>query len=384
MPLQTPPPIHTDRLLWVAASLTPAIGIRRIHSLIRLFGSLEAAWPLALDEWVRAGVPAEVARNLDKQRRTFNPDAYLAKVEAAGASIVTYADDAYPQMLRSLPDAPPLLHVRGTLLPDERGVAVVGTRRASTYGRDAARHLAAELGRAGLTIISGLAHGIDAFAHRAALDAGARTIAVLGCGIDQVYPANHTALAQAIAHQGAVISEFPVGTSSAASNFPRRNRILSGLAFGVVIVEAPLKSGALITARTAADQGREVFAVPGSIFNPNSAGTHALIADGAKLVAGVESILEELPHAPPYHPVSWGHGSSLPALPLTDEQAALLRAFNGDSVQIDDLVRAAQQPAAVIAGLLSGLELEGFVELEQGGVYRMTQVALHLLRNLNP
>ncbi len=371
-------------MLWVALSLTPGIAIRRIHSLIRLFGSVEAAWTGSRAELVDANVPADVIHNLIRQRETFDAAAYAQQVEAAGATVIVYPDADYPASLRTLPDAPPVLYVRGQMLPvDARALTIVGTRRATPYGREATRHLTSGLVAAGLTIISGLAHGIDAQAHQSALDSRGRTIAVLGCGIDRVYPHDHAALARRIADNGAVISEFPIGTAPEPTNFPRRNRILSGLSLGVVIVEAPRDSGALITARLALDQGREVFAVPGSIFNPNSAGTHELIGDGAKIVIDLESILEELPDIEAHRPMRAPDGQDMALAPISDEQTALLRAFGGESIQMDTLVRAANMPAGVVAGMLGTLEIAGFIELEQGGIYRMTRMAIHILNTLD-
>lgn len=377
---------HDERMIWVALSTTPGIGIRRIHSLIQRFGNVRNAWLASAADMAQANVPAEVQKNLDRQRMTFDPAAVQRRVESAGARIIAYPEAEYPAVLRTLPDAPPVLYVRGALLPgDNRALAVVGTRRATAYGRDVTRSLVTDLARAGLTIVSGLAQGIDAAAHSAALDCGGRTIAVLGCGIDRVYPNSHADLARRITTSGAVITEFAVGKPPDASNFPRRNRIISGLAMGVLVVEAPADSGALITAKSALEQGREVFAVPGSIFNASSAGTNALISDGARLVTDSASVLEGLfgvgtLNVPPPQTPAAPMGD---AAQLNDEQIALLRAFKGETIQIDELVRSTGQPAAFIMAMLSALELEGWVEPEQGGIYRISRAALHILNTLH-
>ncbi|NIO68955.1 MAG: DNA-protecting protein DprA, partial [Anaerolineae bacterium] len=224
-------------------------------------------------------------RSIDSLLETRNKislDDEMEKIERAGAQVLTWQDDAYPPQLRHIHSPPPVLYVKGELRPeDEWAVAVVGTRRATVYGKEATRTLASDLARNGVTIVSGLARGIDAQAHRAALEAGGRTIAVFGSGIDIIYPPEHKKLAQAVVENGALVSEYALGTPPEGSNFPPRNRIISGLSLGVVIVEAGVRSGALITADYAGEQGRDVFAVPGNIFHRGSQGTNKLIQQGA-------------------------------------------------------------------------------------------------------
>ncbi len=220
----------------------------------------------------------------------------MERLQKAGVKAYCWTDDEYPKHLREIDDKPPVLYVLGDLRPeDEWGVAIVGTRRATPYGRQVAEHFATDLAHQGITVVSGLARGIDAVAHRTAIASGGRTIGVLACGLDLVYPPEHAKLAVEIAQHGAVVSDYPLGTQPRSEFFPRRNRILSGLSLGVLVVEGDEKSGALITARVALDQNREVFAVPGSIYSPTAQGTNKLIREGeAKLVTRTEDILEEL------------------------------------------------------------------------------------------
>ncbi|HET7712761.1 MAG TPA: DNA-processing protein DprA [Thermoanaerobaculia bacterium] len=286
------------------------------------------------------------------------------RVQSIQSSVVTLIDEDYPPLLKEIADPPIVLHVRGSRDVLKRdSVAVVGSRRATPYAINAARHLTAPLARdSGLCIVSGLARGIDAAAHRAALDQSAPTVAVLGTGIDIVYPRSHQRLAEAIIERGAVVTEFPPGTPPLGQNFPMRNRIISGLCLGVVIVEATSRSGSLITARMAAEQGREVFAVPGPIFSAGSEGTHRLIQYGAKLVHDANDVLDELPG---YTRLPQA-GKATPSGPLGQVLGVVPR---DDAVHIDDAAaRAGLEPAAIAQALLQ-LELDGWVEAIPGGRY---------------
>jgi DNA processing protein len=263
------------------------------------------------------------------------------------------------------------LYVRGQLTAaDEWAVALVGTRHASPYGREAARDLAAGLARSGVTVVSGLARGIDVVAHRAALEAGGRTIAVLGSGVDRVYPPEHAAVAESIARAGAVVSDYPLGTAPEAGNFPPRNRIISGLSKGVVIVEAAEVSGALITADFAAEQGRDVFAVPGSIFQRSSRGTHKLIQQGAKLVIGVNDVLEELNLA-----LANEQQTVRAVLPADATEARLLACLSADPVHVDEIGAQAGLPIAQVSGTLALMELKGLVRQVAGMQYVLAREA---------
>ena len=255
--------------------------------------------------------------------------------------------------------------MRGTLTENDRwALAVVGTRQASSYGRDATRRLVADLAGAGVTIVSGLALGIDAVAHEAALAAGGRTLAVLGSGVDQIFPAGNRPLGQAVLAQGAILSEYPLGTPPAPTNYPPRNRIISGLALGVLVVEAPRRSGALITVQFALEQGRDVFAVPGSIFSPKSEGTNCLIRDGAMIVTRAEEILEalNLQDAVEQQAVA-------AAVPETPEEVALLRLVEAEPRHIDAISRESTLAPPVVSATLAMLELKVLVKQVGGMQY---------------
>lgn len=351
-----------DRKFWLGFSLIPTIGPKRITNLRRHFGSLDAAWRASERQLRQAGLEPQPLQNLIGLRSSIDPDAEVARVQRVGAEFITLEDPAYPRMLREVPDAPAVLYVRGTLTPaDERALSIVGTRKATNYGRDAAHHLARELAHTGVTVISGLALGIDTAAHQGALEGGGRTIAVLGCGIDRIYPRENHQLAREIVANGALISEFPIGTAPEARNFPRRNRVISGLALGILVVEAPQNSGALITAAMAAEQGRDVFALPGNIFNPNSHGPNALIQDGAKLVMHVGDILTELDIS--HNNIQTQHITQH-IQPDNEIEAALLQHLGADPIHIDDLARLSGLPIATITSTLTILELKGLARTD--------------------
>lgn len=350
-----------DRKYWLGFSLVPEIGPKRLSHLLNRFGDLALAWTASETRLCEAGLDRLPVENLLRVRRQLDLDAEMAKIEKAGARLLTLADDDYPALLKKIPDAPTVLYVRGQLVPaDDHALSIVGTRRATSYGRDAAYHFAKQLAAQDITIISGLAHGVDSAAHRGALDGGGRTLAVLGCGIDRIYPADNQKLADDILRHGAIISEFPVGTPPDGRNFPRRNRIISGLALGVLVVEAPEKSGALITTTTAAEQGREVFAVPGNIFNPMSGGTNRLIQDGAKLVMAVEDILEELNIT---HQNAQASTITERIVPANDTEKSLLQLLGADPIHVDDLTRLCGLPVSIVNSTLTILELKGLARM---------------------
>ena len=277
--------------------------------------------------------------------------------------VLTWQDDAYPPQLRHIHSPPPLLYVKGELWPeDEWAVAMVGTRRSTVYGKEAARTLAANLARNGVTIVSGLARGIDAQAHRAALEAGGRTIAVLGSGIDIIYPPEHKKLTQAVIENGAVVTEYALRTPPEGSNFPPRNRIISGLSLGVIIVEAGVTSGALITADYAAEQGRDVFAVPGNIFHRGSQGTNRLIQQGAKPILSVEDVLEELNLT-----MVSQQAEVRAVVPENETEATLLEYITTEPVHVDEIGRKSGLPIARVSSTLALMELKGMVR-QVGGM----------------
>ena len=280
---------------WVAFSQVPGMGAVRFRLLEGAFGDMEEAWRGSEAALVAAGLDRRTVSQIIQRRPQLDPDAEMSRLNSHGIRAITWHDTDYPPLLKETHDPPPILFLKGGLLPqDQRSVAVVGTRRATAYGREACSTLVGDLARSGVTIVSGLALGIDGVSHRVAIEAGGRTIAVLGSGLDVIYPAEHRALAQQVAETGALVSEHPLGTRTLAQNFPRRNRILSGMTRGVLVVEAPEASGAMWTVHWALEEGREVFAVPGSIFSPASQGVNRLLQQGAKLVLDYTDVLEEL------------------------------------------------------------------------------------------
>ncbi len=286
-----------EREALVALSMAPGVGPGRIRALLARFGSAAAVWQAPVGALAAVpGLGPQTAAAIAAFDGHEAVTEQFRRAERVGATLLTAWDPSFPALLREIYDPPALLWVRGRLTEaDARAVAIVGTRRATEYGRRAAYDFAAGLARHGFTVVSGLAHGIDAAAHRGALEAGGRTLAVLGSGVDRIYPARHQRLAEAIMAQGALLSEYALGTAPDAPNFPRRNRIISGLAMGVLVVEAFETGGALITARLAIEQNRDVCAVPGPIHSPASAGCNRLIQRGhARLVLTVEDVLEEL------------------------------------------------------------------------------------------
>jgi DNA processing protein len=346
-----------ERDYWLALTRAVGIGPAHFQRLVAYFGSAEQAWRADGAALVAAGLDGRAAQGLLALRGEVDPAGEEERLAARGITALTLEDAEYPACLRTIGDAPPVLFVRGTLtLADEWAIAMVGTRRASPYGRQAAEHLATGLAQAGVTVVSGLARGIDACAHRAALAAGGRTIAVLGHGLDTVYPAEHARLAAEIVANGALVSEFPLGTRPDAPNFPRRNRILAGLARATVVVEAAEKSGALITVRYALEQGRDVYAVPGSIFSPASKGTNALLKDGAAPVTGPRDLLEDL-----HLSLAVEKQAVRASLPVDPTEAALLEHLSSEPLHVDDVSRASGLPVATVSGALVLMELKGLV-----------------------
>ena len=302
-------------------------------------------------------------------RENLDLDAELERLANAGVQVLTWDDPDYPPNLRQVFNSPPVLYVRGRIeTRDEWAVAVVGTRRASVYGKEAARLMASGLAQAGVTVVSGMARGIDTIAHRTCLDAGGRTIAVLGCGVDVVYPPENARMAREIAEKGALVSEYALGTRPEASNFPPRNRIISGLSLGTVVAEAGMGSGALITADFAAEQGRDVFSVPGNIFNRGSRGTNQLIQQGAKLVCTVGDVLEELNLT-----MVSEQAQVRAVIPENETEALLLDRLSAEPVHVDELRRAVQLPIAEVSSTLALMELKGMVRQVGGMNYVMAR-----------
>ena len=347
-----------DIKYWVGFSLIPGIGRVRFSQLESHFGSMEKAWQAAPAELKKAGLDRSAVQAIATWQPRISPDEEMEKLSHYGVDVLTYRDDAYPSRLKEIYDYPPLLYVRGELLPqDEWCLAVVGTRRATVYGRQVTEEIVSDLAQSNITVVSGLAKGIDAVAHQAALDAGGRSLAVFACGLDGVYPSENADLARRIMQQGALISEYPLGTRPRADNFPRRNRIMSGLSMGVLVVEADVTSGAMITAQFALEQNREVFAIPGSILSPASRGTNHLIQEGAKLVRDYTDVLEELNLMTIARQMEMRE-----TLPASDTESHLLKYLSTEPTHIDEVCRSSGLPVATISGTLAMMELKGLVK----------------------
>ncbi len=362
----------TDARYWLGFSLVPQIGPVKVQRLRQHFGDLQTAWHASAFDLHAAGLDQRALENLLTTRKHINLEAELEKIARAGVHLLTLDDPAYPRLLKQIDYPPFLLYVKGELLPeDDWAIAVVGTRRATTYGRQVTRTIVTDLARSHVTIVSGLARGIDAEAHHAALDAGGRTLAVLGCGVDIVYPPEHKKLAERIVTAGALISEYPLGTQPEAGNFPPRNRIISGLSLGTLIVEGDNATGARITIEYALEQGRETFAVPGSIFQRTSQGTNGMIQRGeAKLVTCARDILEELNLT-----MVEQHHAARVALPENETESALFKHLSAEPIHIDDLTRVTQLPAATVASALTLMELKGMVRQVGGMNYVVAREA---------
>jgi DNA processing protein len=362
-------------LEWLRLIRTKGLANRDALRLLEALGSAEAVCGSSAAQWQAEGVARAAVSLPPADDATVAADADWL---AAGPDrhLVTLGDPRYPAVLRQVPTPPLALFVRGdAALLSQPQLAIVGARAATPQGLDNARAFATELSRRGLIVTSGLATGVDGAAHQGALDAKAPTLAICGTGLDRVYPARHKALAAAIlAAGGALVSEFAPGTPAVAQNFPRRNRIISGLALGVLVVEASRDSGSLITARRAAEQGREVFAIPGSIHNPMARGCHWLIREGAKLVESVDDILLEL--APKLGALLRAEAPAATAIPspVADPAAAVLLAALGDAPKsVDDLVRGTGLAVDVVQAALLTLELDGLAGMASGGGFMRLQ-----------
>lgn len=345
-----------ERAFWLAFHRVPYIGPARLRRLVDTFGSLSRAWSAPASELQRC-LEDRARTELIKARAELDVLALYRQVIDSGVQVATPVDLTYPSLLAEIPAPPPVLYYRGELLETDRiAVAIVGTRKVTAYGREMTARLAGDLARAGVTIVSGLARGIDGVAHEAALNAGGRTIAVLGSGINRIYPPEHRNLAASIAEQGAVLSDYLPDTPPDGVNFPPRNRIISGLSLGVVVVEAPDRSGAMITVDFAADHGRDVFAVPGPVLAANSTGTNRLIREGARLVRSADDVLEDLQirRAPAQAVVQQ-------ALPLDEDERRLLAVLTSVPQHIDDIAALSDSAVADVAGRLMMLELQGLV-----------------------
>lgn len=353
----------------VLLSLTPGVGPRTQKALLARFGRASDILDAAPSELRQvAGVGPKLAQAIAKARSTIDAQGELEFCRKNGVRILSDEDDEYPRVLREIEDPPKVLFLRGSLAPqDALSIAIVGSRHATQYGVGQAEKLAAGLARAGFTITSGLARGIDASAHQGALAAGGRTLAVLGSGVSNIYPPEHADLAKRVVESGALISENPPRSAPLAGAFPQRNRLISGMSLGVLVVEAAERSGALITARHAMEQGREVFAVPGRVDSRVSRGCHRLIRDGAKLVESVEDVLEELGPLVAAAPAPDGQVVHHPAeLLLNEPEKLVLAAIDAGATSIDEVVSRSGLPTPQVLSTISVLEMRRLIRRLSG------------------
>jgi len=358
-----------ERQALVALSQVSHIGPVRLGRLRDHFGSLDLAWD-ADDGELRTVLDERACREVLLARARISPAEVMDRIARSGAEVITVLDESYPRILREIPGPPPVLYVRGTLpRQDEPTVAIVGTRRASSYGREATTQIASDLAAAGVTVVSGLAKGIDGFAHRAALDVAGRTVAVMASGVDIIYPPEHRQLAERIVESGALVSDYPPGAKPDAPNFPARNRIISGLSLATIVIEAPSRSGALITVGFAADQGRDVYAVPGSILSAASEGSNRLLRQGATPLTSAADLLDDLKLSP-----SVVEEPGQIAFPMTDDERSLYALVTSEPQHIDELAYGAGFTIAAASALLTMLELKGLVVNAGAQHYMATSV----------
>jgi len=350
--------MEKDLPFWVAFNVFTGIGPMRFKVLLDYFGSAKKAYEAPEEIWQKIGLPANLTTNFLVFRKKFNPQKFLEQIKQKKITILTLKDKNYPELLSKITDAPPVLYIKGDLWPEDNiAIGVVGTRKISTYGREVTEILVRDLVANGLTIVSGLARGVDSLAHQTAIEAGGRTIAVLGCGVDLCYPPENHGLYEQIIQRGAVVSEVPPGQYVARGIFPARNRIISGLSLGILVTEGAEDSGSLISARDAANQGREVFAVPGPITSYLSAAPSILIKNGAKLVYNVSDILEELKIENRKKKIE-----SRKIIPENPDEEKILKILSEGQAHIDNLVRISGMETSKVSSLLTMMEMKGKVK----------------------
>ncbi len=357
--------MNAETLSRIALTSVKNVGAVRFRMLLAAFGSAQAAWAATPAQWQAAGLPPAAVAGLVQARQHLNLDKIPAQLAAHGVRALVWEDAEYPRRLRELEQAPPVLYVRGDLLPeDEWAVAIVGTRQVTAYGRQVAEELASFLACRAITVVSGLAKGVDALAHTAALRAGGRTLGVVAHGLDSIYPTVHHSLADEMTKRGAVLSDYALGTPPDSANFPPRNRIISGLAQAVVVIEAGERSGALITAGFAAEQGREVFAVPGPIYAPQSKGCNLLIERGAHPLLQFEMLLKVLNLE-----TMDSNKDARQALPADATEAALYSLLGAEPLHLNEIGARAALPIAQVSSTLTLMELKGLVRHVGGMTY---------------
>ena len=347
-----------DKPYWIAFNVFEGIGPLRFGLLLKYFGSAEKAWKASRKELLEIGLGQKLTEKFLLFRKSFDFDKYLKRLELLKVSVLTLKDKKYPKLLREIKTAPFVLYVKGEIQSqDDKALAVVGTRKVTSYGREVTQVLTRDLVTQGLTIISGMARGVDSIAHQTALKAGGRTIAVLGCGIDIIYPPENRGLYQKICEKGAVVSEVPLGKYVTRGIFPARNRIISGLSLGILVTEGARVSGSLITASYAGEQGREVFAVPGPITSLFSQGPASLIKKGAKLVYNAKDILEELDMR--FEVL----GSRFEGRKgETEEERKIIKILQDGNLHIDEIVRKSDLKISQVGSILSLMEIKGMVK----------------------
>ncbi len=354
-----------ERAYWVAFNHIRGIGSARFQRMLKAFGSLSSAWEAPRSGLAAAGLDERATEAILTARPRLDPESLLERCTQRGIRVRIWEDADYPARLKELPAPPPVLYLKGELREaDDLSAAVVGTRKTTAYGREVARLFASALATAGITVVSGMARGIDAEAHNAALERHGRTVAVFGCGVDVVYPPEHARLAQRIAESGALLSDYPPGTPPDAANFPPRNRIIAGLSVATLVIEAGEESGALLTASYAADYGREVFAVPGSVLSESSRGCNRLIASGAHPAVSPEEFLSALD--------ADRIGPSIQmrmAIPDSPVEAKILQALHAEPMHIDLLKAKVGLPVEEVSGALAMMELKGMVRPVGGMQY---------------
>lgn len=347
-----------DKKYWIGFNMVRGIGAVRFQRIRSYFGDLSLAWQAPGSAFSEAGLPGRAVENLLKLRNEIDLDRVYESILEKDVTVYTLLDTGYPKLLREIDQSPPVLYIRGDMTPaDDFAVAIVGTRRVSAYGQQITRDTSLYLAGNGLTVVSGLARGVDGLAHQHALKAGGRTIAVLGSGVDVIYPPEHRKLAEAIAENGAIVSDYPLGTQPEGVNFPPRNRIISGLSLATIVVEAGERSGALITADFAVEQGRDVFAVPGNVLSPASRGTNRLIQKGAYALVSPQDVLDVLDLSQVE-----AIKTARQVLPADETEAKILGVIGFEPVHVDEVCNQAGLPVEKVSAALTLMELKGLVQ----------------------
>lgn len=359
-----------EKYYWLALNMVPGIGRKLYHRLIDYFLTPQDVFQASLNDLI---LVEGVGESLGKSIVSFEVDKAIQQekklVQLNNVSILTFKDERYPENLKKIYDPPPVLYMKGTLQKtDSIAVAIVGTRVPTRYGKYVTERISTELAERGVTIVSGMAAGIDSIAHRAAISARGRTIAVFGCGVNMTYPSENSNLKEKIKDNGAIISEFPMSAKPERTNFPMRNRIISGLSFGTIVIEAAEKSGALITADFALEQGKDVFAVPGNINSSKSKGTNRLIKMGAKLIENADDIIDEFPYEIKMI-LQTGPKEKVHDLDLSGEEKKIYDLISEEEIHIDKLIQDSCLPSPKVSALLIQLELKGIIKQQSGKMF---------------